>query len=197
MNFVECLLLALALAMDCFSVSITCGIIQRCMGRQGWARAFFFGFFQALMPLLGRLVADLFSQQIEAYDHWIAFGLLLFIGGKMVVQEVRDFFHPAQESCEKSHALNPSSLRVIITLAFATSIDAMAVGFTFPSFGINTWSAALCPLLVIGLVSALMSWLGKYIGVSIGKRFNCPAELLGGLVLIGIGTRVLYEHLTM
>ncbi len=197
MSIVECLLLALALAMDCFSVSISCGIIQKRMGRQVLAMAFFFGLFQALMPLIGWLAAEVFSREIEAYDHWIAFGLLLFIGGKMVLSEVREFFRPGTGTEEKPLSMNSSGLRVIITLAIATSIDAMAVGFTFPGFGINRWSDTVCPLLIIGLVSALMSVVGKYIGVHIGKRFNCPAELIGGLVLIGIGTKVLYEHLTV
>ncbi len=187
MGFTGFFFLALALAMDCFSVSITCGMVQKRMGRQVIAMAFLFGFFQALMPFAGWLAADLFASQIEAYDHWIAFGLLSFLGGRMVWGTFRND--------EVDAGLQPSSLRVLLTLAVATSIDALAVGFSFTAMGIHRLADCVFPLLLIGMVSAVMSVVGKYIGVRLGKRFNFPAECIGGIILILIGFRVLAEHL--
>lgn len=187
MGIIGFLFLAVALAMDCFSVSLTCGMIQKRMGRQALAMAFFFGFFQALMPFIGWLAADIFKHQIDAYDHWIAFGLLAFIGGRMCLSSGdADDGHPR---------FNPSSLKVILTLAVATSIDALAVGFSFIGFGIHETAETFVPLLIIGLVSFVMSLLGKFIGVRLGRRFTIPAEKLGGLILIAIGIKVLLEHL--
>lgn len=180
--------LGIALAMDCFTVSVTCGILQKRMGRQALAMAFLFGAFQALMPMLGWLAAALFSRQIMAYDHWVAFGLLFLLGVKMIWEG----FHPDH----REHRFNPSKPAVLLTLAVATSIDAMAVGFSFVGMGIRTTGEALLPVAVIGLVSFVMSLLGKYAGVRIGRHFHFPAEPLGGIILIGIGVKVLVEHLS-
>ncbi len=188
MNILETLLLAVALAMDCFTVSICCGIIERRMGKQVWLMAFFFGLFQAVMPLIGWLFAGLFSRQISAYDHWVAFGLLAFLGGKMIWEG----FHKKDE-CP---CFNPSRLSVILTLAVATSIDALAVGFSFIGMGLLRAAEIIIPIVSIGVVSFLFSLLGKHIGVRLGRRFNWPAEQLGGIILILIGFRVLAEHLS-
>lgn len=188
MGFVETVLLAVALAMDCFTVSITCGIIQRRMGRQALAMAFLFGFFQALMPYVGWEVAALFSRQISAYDHWVAFGLLAFLGGRMIWNGR----HPEKES---SH-FNSSRPVVLLTLSLATSIDALAVGFSFIGMGVRSLAGALFPVSVIGIVSFLFSLFGKYIGVKLGRRFDWPAEQLGGAILLVIGLKVLLQHLT-
>lgn len=187
MGYFELCLLAMAMAMDCFTVSITCGIIQRRMGRQAWAMALSFGLFQAFMPLLGWLTATLFSRQIEEYDHWVVFGLLAFLGGKMIW----DGCHPEEEEPK----FNPSSPLVLLTLSVATSIDALAVGFSFVGMGLRTYSAIAVAVTVIGLMSFLFSLLGKNIGVRIGRRFDWPAEQLGGCILIFIGLRVLVEHI--
>ena len=159
MGYFELCLLAMAMAMDCFTVSVTCGIIQRRMGRQAWAMAFSFGLFQALMPLLGWLAATVFSRQIEAYDHWVVFGLLAFLGSKMIW----DGCHPAAEEPK----FNPSSPLVLFTLSVATSIDALAVGFSFLGMGLRTYPAIAIAVTVIGLMSFLFSLLGKNIGVKI------------------------------
>lgn len=187
MGIIGYFLLALALAADCFSVSVSCGMIQRRMGRQVLVMAASFGFFQALMPLIGWWAADLFAHKIEAYDHWIAFGLLGFIGGRMVWSGM----HPRQAST----GFNPSSVRVILTLAFATSIDALAIGFSFISMGIKSITDALVPLSIIGLTSVALSVIGKYIGLSIGRYFHFPSDLLGGIILIAIGLKILIQHL--
>jgi len=129
MGILGFILLGLALAMDCFSVSITCGLIQKRMGRQVWAMALLFGFFQAMMPFIGWLAIAFFADKIEAYDHWIAFGLLLFLGGRMIVNGLRH-----HDDAAASH-FNPSDWKVLLTLAVATSIDALAVGFTLCRHG--------------------------------------------------------------
>lgn len=186
MDFFDSVLLGVALAMDCFSVSITCGIIQQRMGRQVLGMALLFGVAQALMPLFGWLLAGLFRQQIEAYDHWVAFFLLLFIGGRMIW----DGMHP-----ERERHICPSKPSTLLVLAVATSIDALAVGFSFISFGIRTLHDVLRPLLVIGGVTMLCTFLGKYVGIRVGRRFDWPTEQVGGVILILIGTKVLLEHL--
>jgi len=187
MELITYLLLGLALAIDCFSVSLTCGMIEKQMGRQAIAMALLFGFFQALMPCIGWLAIDVFSHQIEDYDHWIAFGLLLFLGVRMI----RSGFLPS----DAEQHFDPSRPRVLLALAVATSIDALAVGFTFIGMGIRTAGDALPPLLIIGLVSAGMSLVGKYVGITIGRRFKFRAEPIGGLILVAIGVKVLCQHL--
>lgn len=187
MTHIETWLLAIALAMDCFTVSLSCGIVQRRMGRQAWAMAFAFGFFQALMPLIGWSCAAIFSQYLDEIDHWIAFSLLVFLGGRMIWSG----FHPDDEGC----CFNPSKKRTILTLAIATSIDALAVGFSFIGMGMRTFTDTLYPLFAIGFVSFALSLAGKYIGVTLGKRFHLPAEQIGGIILIIIGIKVLVQHL--
>lgn len=187
MGIVAVFLLAVALAMDCFAVSITCGIIQKRMGAQVWLMAFLFGLFQALMPCIGWKAASLFSQQISAYDHWIAAGALFAVAIKMFI----DGSHEEKETA----TLNPSNCFVLLTLAVATSIDAMAVGLSFVGMGLNHFSDILFPVVTIGLVSFLLTFCGKYIGIRLGLRFNWPAEQFGGVILILIGLKVLYEHL--
>ncbi len=186
----EIWLLAVGLAMDCFAISIASGIIMRRI----WLRpmltmAFFFGFFQALMPLLGWAGTNLFSHLIESIDHWVAFGILAFLGGRMVMESFK------KEDCK--HNYDPTDLKVVLTLAVATSIDALAVGVSFSCLGIRTFSAILSPILIIGFVSFVLS----LIGLTFGIRFGCGiarrlrAELLGGIILILIGIKILIEHL--
>lgn len=186
MAFVEVLFLAVALAMDCFSVSITCGILQRRMGMQVWAMALLFGLFQAAMPFIGWCFADLCKEELADYDHWIAFILLGILGVKMI----REGFQPEEEQ-----HFNPSDMKVLLVLSVGTSIDALSVGFSFTGMGIMDLPDLLMPLAVIGVVSFLMSWVGKFIGVRIGCRLRFPAGQLGGVILIIIGVKVLLTHL--
>lgn len=187
MSTLEIWLLAVSLAIDCFTVSVTSGIILR---RIQWntflTMAFFFGFFQALMPLIGWFGASRFNHLIESYDHWIAFGLLAFLGVRMIRAHFKD-----SETC----CFDPTRLKVIITLAIATSIDALAVGISFAFTGFNTIQQLFSPLLSIGVASFFLSLAGSLIGIFFGKRFNLRMELFGGLVLIGIGIKILAEHL--
>lgn len=188
MNVIEVLLLSIALAMDCFTVSLVCGIIQKRMGWQVWCMAILFGLFQALMPLAGWAIGGIFNRQIERYDHWIAFGVLAFIGCKMI-------WESKHREDRSSASFNPSNAIVLLTLSIATSIDAMAIGFTFWSMGISSMQILLFPLLSIGIFAAILSILGKYLGIKLGCRFDWPAEQWGGCILIFIGLKVLVQHL--
>ncbi len=187
MSILEIWLLAVSLAIDCFTVSITSGII---LHRIRWGiflkMAFLFGLFQAAMPFLGWLGASRFNHLIETYDHWIAFALLAFLGIRMIREHFKD---------EEERSFDPTRMKVILTLAVATSIDALAVGISFAFTGFRTLSSPLYPLTAIGIASFVISLAGSLIGVFFGKRFNLRVEIFGGLVLIGIGVKILFEHL--
>lgn len=187
MSILEIWLLAVSLAIDCFTVSITSGII---LHRIRWGiflkMAFLFGLFQAAMPFLGWLGASRFNHLIETYDHWIAFALLAFLGIRMIHEHFKD---------EEERSFDPTRMKVILTLAVATSIDALAVGISFAFTGFRTLSSLLYPLTAIGIASFVISLAGSLIGVFFGKRFNLRVEIFGGLVLIGIGVKILFEHL--
>ena len=185
----EALLIAFALAMDCFALSVVSGvIIRRYEGRTMFTLAFFFGLFQALMPLVGWFLTSRFSAYIQAADHWIAFGMLAFIGGKMIADSFKE---------EDDKSVNPRVLRTQLVLAVATSIDALAVGISYACTGYNTLAQLTVPLVLIGVVSFGMSVLGFSIGVRFGDAVNrkMRPELLGGIILLGIGVRILIEHL--
>ena len=170
MNLLDIILLAIALAMDCFAVSIVSGVLTR---KQWLPRmAFLFGFFQALMPLIG----------------WIAFTLLLLIGGNMI----RESFSPEEE-----HFFNPLRLRTQLLLAVATSIDAMAIGISFACTGFNEISQLLLPIIIIGVVSSVFSIIGTRLGAQFGRAIahRLKPELFGGLILIVIGLKILITHL--
>jgi len=183
------LLIALALAMDCFAVSVVCAVIVRNKAAGLMLRlAFLFGFFQALMPLIGWALTSRFSQQLQAVDHWIAFAMLALIGGKMIADSFKE---------EEKPSLNPENWKTGLLLAVATSIDALAVGISYACTGYETVGSLGWPLLTIGVVSFLMSILGYLLGYRFGEAVNrkMRPELLGGIILIGIGLRILVEHL--
>lgn len=186
MNLLDIIFLAIALAMDCFAVSIVSGVLGGGVLRM----AFFFGFFQAMMPLLGWLGISYFSAQLEAYDHWIAFSLLLMIGCNMI----REAFGSEEE--EHQH-FNPNQLRTQLLLAIATSIDALAVGISFACTGYQQLSQLVLPLVIIGVVSFLFSIIGNRLGTRFGKAIahRLKPELLGGVILILIGVKILVSHL--
>lgn len=190
MNTFEIIMLAIALAMDCFAVSIVSGVILR---RWRWdvmlRMGVLFGLFQALMPLLGWFGMTHFSGYIEAFDHWIAFGLLVFVGGKMLKE--------ALEEGKEDHHFNPVSLKTQLLLSVATSIDALAIGITFSCLGYNTLYSLSGPLLIIGLVSLLFALLGGSLGVKFGLSISrkLKPEVVGGIILILIGVKILVSHL--
>lgn len=187
MTALEIWLLAISLAMDCFTVSITSGIImRRICWRTFFVMAFLFGLFQAVMPLIGWFAASRFSHLIEDYDHWIAFGLLALLGGRMI----KESFSGEDKCC-----FDPTRLKVVLALSVATSIDALAIGISFAFVGMNSFSSILSPITIIGFASFVLSLAGSLIGVFFGKRFNMRMELWGGLILILIGIKILIEHL--
>jgi putative Mn2+ efflux pump MntP len=189
MTILDIILLSIALAMDCFTVSIIAGLLLRRIDwREMLSTSFFFGFFQAFMPFIGWLATFYFASYIEAVDHWIAFGLLAFIGGKMI----RDSFRPEEE-----HNFNPRQLRTQLILAVATSIDAMAVGISFTCMGYTTLSSMSLPLALIGLTSFIFSLVGHLLGIRFGDIVSkkLKPELLGGILLIAIGVKILLSHL--
>ena len=195
MSIPELWLLAVALAMDCFTVSIVFGVLLRKIEwRTILAVAFLFGLFQAMMPLAGWFATNSFSSLIEDYDHWIAFGLLAFLGGRMIKESFSD--DEEEEEAEAKH-INPRKLKTQLVFAVATSIDALAVGISFTRLGFNTISSLSLPLLIIGFVSLAFSIVGSLLGIRFGKGVEkrLKPELLGGIVLIIIGVRVLCEHL--
>ena len=202
MNLLDIILLAVALAMDCFTVSIVSGVIDHGDWHNDSSEAkirgpvpviylrmaFLFGFFQALMPLLGWLGISHFQTYMEAYDHWIAFGLLGFIGGKMIWESFGD---------EEDQHFNPRKLRTQLLLAVATSIDALAIGISFACTGFTELSQLTMPLLIIGIVSFLFSIFGYHLGRRFGKAITrrLKPELFGGIILVLIGLKILLSHL--
>lgn len=184
MTGLEIWLLAIGLAMDCFAVSIASGIIlKRVRMRPMLIMALAFGFFQALMPLLGWIGASFFSHLIENIDHWIAFAILAFLGGRMVLESFKD------EDCR--HEFDPTSLKVVSALAVATSIDALAVGVSFAFLGVRSFSSILPSIGIIGFVSFALSFVGLMFGIRFGCGMpaNYSAELWGGVILIIIAQR--------
>lgn len=199
MSILELWLLAVALAMDCFTVSIVFGVLLRKIEwRTILVVAFLFGLFQAMMPLAGWLATNSFSSLIEDYDHWIAFGLLALLGGRMIKESFSDDEEEGEAEAEaEAKHINPRKLKTQLVFAVATSIDALAVGISFTCLGFNTISSLSLPLLIIGFVSLAFSIVGSLLGIRFGKGVEkrLKPELLGGIVLIIIGVRVLCEHL--
>ena len=189
MTLAELFILAFGLSMDAFAVAVCKGLAmgKLTLGRTCVVGAWF-GSFQALMPLIGWLAIHYFQSSVEAFDHWIAFGLLAFIGIKMI----KDAFSP-----EKEDHMDPTQLRTQLLLALATSIDALAVGISLSCTGYETWGQLTVPLVVIGLVSFVFSIVGHLLGVRFGEVVarRWKPELVGGLILIGIGIKILVEHL--
>lgn len=188
MSTLEIWLIAIGLAMDCLAVSITSGILLKTIQwRTMLVMACSFGFFQGAMPFFGWLGASRFNRLIESVDHWIAFAILLFLGGKMIWESLR--------SDEEHETYDPSRPRVVLALSVATSIDALAVGVTFAFLGMSRLADILSPILIIGFVSFALSMAGLFFGLYFGRRHNLHMELWGGLILILIGCKILVEHL--
>ena len=189
MSIIDLILLSVALAMDCFTVSITSGLIQRrLVVKTMLVTALMFGLFQGLMPLIGWVGMSFFSSSLERWDHWIAFGLLAFLGGRMILSGLK----PDDEE----HSFDPTRFSTTITMAIATSIDALAVGLSFGCSGYTTLASIILPIFIIAIGSFLFSVAGFVIGAYAGRKINFPVEIIGGLILVGIGIKILIEHLT-
>lgn len=179
------LFIAVGLAMDAFAVSIASGLaIKQLKIRHALRIGLFFGLFQALMPVVGWLAGLSLRSLIENIDHWIAFGLLSFIGCRMI----RESFRMEQDK-EKLH--DPLNVYVLLTLSVATSIDALAAGVSFAFLNISI----AAPVIMIGIVTFLFSCAGVYIGDRAGHFFERKIEILGGIILICIGIIILVKHL--
>ncbi|MCM1024498.1 MAG: manganese efflux pump MntP family protein [Prevotella sp.] len=186
MGFLELFLIGVGLSADAFSVSVCKGLNMRRLNlKHAYVIALFFGVFQAVMPLIGYLLGTGFSEYIERFDHWIAFVLLAFIGGKMVVEAVRK---KEDEEEEKTDVLKIGELFV---LAVATSIDALAVGITFAFLKVQI----LPSVLLIGATTFALSLGGVLLGNRFGARYKTKAEIAGGVILVLIGVKILLEHL--
>lgn len=186
-QIIESVLIGVGLAMDCFAVSVTTGFSLECLTKKAALRlAFFFGLFQGLMPLLGWLLGTVFHGAISTYDHWIAFAILFVIGGKMLVNAIKE--KPGERS------FNINKWAVIISLSIATSIDAMIVGLSFPSM-YNETSTIIFTLINITVVTFILSLIGLFFGKKFSLYIGNKAEALGGIILILIGTKTLLEHL--
>lgn len=166
--------------MDAFAVSIVAGLtVERLTGRHVFRLAFHFGLFQFMMPVLGWLAGRSVAGYIDAYDHWVAFALLVFIGGKMLWE--------ARSPIPARGRRDPTRGWTLVALSTATSIDALAVGLSMAFLGVAIW----LPSVVIGLVAGVMTLIGIRFGSRIGPSRGRWAELLGGLILIAIGARIL------
>ena len=186
---VTLLLMGVGLAMDAFAVSICKGLsMKKVKWQHGVVIGLFFGGFQALMPFVGWLLGSQFEQYITKIDHWIAFGLLGIIGGKMLYEAIKGDEEEECGCCKESKKLD---FKELFILAIATSIDALAVGITFAFLKYPVGKAVT----IIGVVTFVISVAGVYIGNFFGARFKKKAEIAGGIILVGIGVKILLEHL--
>ena len=184
MNIVSIIFIAFGLAMDAFAVSVFSGItIKNLKIKNAFKIALFFGLFQAFMPIIGWLSGVSLKNYISGIDHWIAFTILFVIGIKMIYESFK--IKPDDKK------INPLAVYTLLILSVATSIDALAVGISFAFLKI----AIITPVIVIGVITFLLSFIGVLIGDKGGHFFENRIEIAGGIILIGIGTKILLEHL--
>ncbi len=184
MTFIEIIFLAIGLAMDAFAVSVSAALSGLINNKRAIFRlSFHFGFFQFMMPVLGWLAGFRIAALIENFDHWVAFGLLGFVGGRMI--------YSALQGGMTTHKNDPSRGVSLVMLSTATSIDALAVGFSLALIQVEIWY----PSVIIGLITAALSLIGIHIGKRLSGKFGNIMELIGGIILLIIGIRILLEHL--
>ena len=186
--FIELFLLGIGLAMDAFAVSVCKGLgMRRLNKKQTLIIGLYFGGLQALMPLIGWLLGSQFQKYITSIDHWIAFILLSFIGGKMMIEAIREWNE--EETVDVMDA--PLDHKNMLVLAVATSIDALAVGITFAFLDTPIIEA----ITIIGITTMIISIIGVVVGNFFGSRYKSKAEFIGGLILVLLGLKILLEHL--
>ncbi len=184
MALITILIIALGLSMDAFAVSIVSGAsYKRLKIKHALRIALFFGGFQAIMPLIGYMAGLSIKAYIGLYDHWVAFGLLSAVGSKMIYESFK--ISSAEDN------FNPSKILILLILSVATSIDALAIGITLSFLRISLVTAVV----IIGLVTFILSYLGVFIGKRFGHFFENKIEAIGGAILIGLGLKILFEHL--
>lgn len=186
MTFIEIFIISLALAMDAFAVSICKGLcspkldVKKCS-----ITGLYFGSFQALMPLIGFYAGSVIGEFIKEYDHWVSFFILLLIGINMIKESREEF---DESKCDISF-----SPKTMLPLAIATSIDALTVGLTFSLFDISIFSA----IITIGIITFIFSFIGVILGFKFGTKYKKVGEILGGVVLIIIATKILLQGISM
>ncbi len=182
MGFITLLLLAIGLCFDTFAVSVSSGLLRKeIVFLQAVRIAFFLAIFQAIMPLLGWVGGITIKTWIEPFDHWVALGILTILGVKMLIE--------SQKKSEDKN-INPLDIKVILSMALATSIDAFAVGISFAIIEVNMIMAVL----TIGSVTFFASMLGILFGKKTGSHFGQKMEIIGGVILIAIGIKIVIEH---
>lgn len=190
-DFVSIVLIAFGLSMDSFAVSVSSGLIlPEIRFKKAIIIAFSLAFFQGLMPLIGWLAGFGFQEYVKPVDHWVAFILLAFLGLKMIWESTKKE--------EDRTSTNPLEAKVLVAMSLATSIDALIVGMSLAfvqSSDVSIWRKILIPILIIGTITFIVSMLGILFGKKVGNRFGKRMEMLGGVVLLFIGLRILIEHL--
>jgi putative Mn2+ efflux pump MntP len=184
-GFLSILIIALGLSADCFAVAISASIVKRALPVwQGLRVSLFFGVFQSAMTLLGWLAGSRILNYIANYDHWIAFGLLAFVGGRMFWEA----FHTNEANESR---IDITKWWLLVTLSFATSLDALGVGLSFAFLHVHLTMASL----IIGIAAFVITFIGFLAGKKLGDVIGHRAEIIGSIILIGIGLRILLEHL--
>lgn len=184
MQLLTIIIIAVGLAMDAFAVSVVSGSVYKQLKiKHAFRMAAFFGGFQAIMPLIGSLAGMSIKEYIAGFDHWMAFALLSAVGVKMIYESFK--------ITRTEENFNPENILVLLTLSVATSIDALVVGITLSILRVSIITAVI----IIGLVTFVLSYLGVFIGKKFGHFFENKIEAIGGLVLIGLGVKILFEHL--
>ena len=184
MSLLTIFALALGLALDAFSVAIAVGIrLPKLSFRPIFRLSWHFGLFQFMMPILGWLAGFTIQKWVTSFSHWIAFGLLAFIGGKMIYESF--------QAKGENQTADPTRGWSLVILSVATSIDALAVGLSLAVVGVAVWF----PSVIIGIVAGLMTILGMHLGRKIGIKFGHRMEFVGGVILIAIGLKILLEHI--
>jgi putative Mn2+ efflux pump MntP len=185
MGFIEILIIAVGLAMDAFAVSLGAGTSGLAVGpRAAFRLSFHFGLFQFMMPVIGWFLGVHIAGAIESFDHWIAFGLLTFVGARMI--------HAGFDPEGQTYTADPSRGLTLVMLSIATSIDALAIGLTLAMLQVRIWY----PSVVIGIVTGGLSLAALRLGSQLGARFGKRMEIAGGLILVLIGLRIVISHLT-
>lgn len=191
MDYLSLILIAIALSMDAFAVAVSSGMICNKRGCGNMFKlAAFFGFFQFLMPIIGYFLGKSVYHFIRNVDHWIAFALLAFIGAKMIIETIRESREEKNEGACRPEK-DPFCTKTLFIMAIATSIDALAVGITFALTDENIWVSSIS----IGIITFVISALGVLLGNSVGLVLKKSAGIIGGVILIGIGLKIMLEHM--
>jgi manganese efflux pump family protein len=184
MGLADVLLIAVGMAMDAFAVSLGIGTTRMaCAPRSVFRLSFHFGLFQFLMPVFGWLAGSRFASYISAFDHWVALALLAFVGGRMI--------RSGLDAHAQAFPCDPSRGRMLVTLSIATSIDAFAIGLSLAMLHMDI----LYPSVAIGVVTGTLSLIGLLIGHRLGEVVGKRMEIVGGLILVGIGIRIVLSHI--